>query len=1054
MSPNYQMSPQSTGLRGSAITQRKRKYSVRAFYATILVFSVIVSLVLLRDVTRAKLGRSHALWRRGEAQLVQLSGLAKRDKECRFVHDAVDKCAFVQSNCADEEAGLFSYLTLYYCKLPHVKAVTFTILVLWLALLFSTIGIAASDFFCINLSTISNILGMSESFAGVTFLAFGNGSPDVFSTFAAMSTNSGSLAVGELIGAASFITAVVAGSMALVRPFKVAKKSFVRDVGFFIVAVAFSMGFLADGNLHLWECAVMVGFYVFYVCFVVVWHWWLGRQLRRKRREYAARGQFYVPSTDELQVDEEANEDDAEEGQSLMRGHSIEDFAALEQGEQGSPRVGVMDGDDEDDDEARDRWLAEISSNMRIRQPEMGRRRSTFTPIRPSLVGALEFRAVLSSLQRSRNIQTIPINLRRYSDDPSYTAVQQQDQHSHLEVPTPSPNPHLLDEQPHDHGHFMNWGGLGDPGHLGGRARAVSANDATALGTGARSNRDPPQIDLLSSSPPGIEGSGTSTPHLSASPARRAPSPDFLAPPPEEHRAMSRPQQIAAESHADRTDSASTSPKSVSRQHPRLIIPHSTNASGSSTPNSPFPSFTDSPYPMSAHSNSRPPSIHLPPPSLSPDSSWENREQLVADAKPIGWWPYKVLPAPQVLAATLFPTLYRWREKTIWEKFIGVVAAPSVFLLSITLPVVESEKEPDPTDLTFESAVHTPRGDRTPQRQESSTSTNRDRASPMPASQPWLEAHAGVTNSIDHGNRNLSVPQVKDHYPSHTGDVDQTNNSGALHTNQPNKTQQKARAAQVPPPDPPASSPTEWNRWLLSVHIVTAPLFIVLVIWANTTPDPMKGGTLVVPVLSSLLASFVCLGGLMLVTTPAKPPKWRFLFCFLGFVVSITWISAIANEVVGVLKAIGVILGISDAILGLTIFAVGNSLGDLVADITVARLGYPVMALSAAFAGPQLNLMLGIGLSGLYLMIRDGLHKHDKHPDREIKYKPYQIEVSSTLMISAATLLATLVGLLFVVPWNNWRMDRKIGWGLVALWGASTVSNVLVEITGFGGRIS
>jgi hypothetical protein len=38
------------------------------------------------------------------------------------------------------------------------------------------------------------------------------------------------------------------------------------------------------------------------------------------------------------------------------------------------------------------------------------------------------------------------------------------------------------------------------------------------------------------------------------------------------------------------------------------------------------------------------------------------------------------------------------------------------------------------------------------------------------------------------------------------------------------------------------------------------------------------------------------------------------------------------TEVVSLLKTIGVILNISDSLLGLTIFAVGNSLGDLVAD--------------------------------------------------------------------------------------------------------------------------
>ncbi|CRK07375.1 hypothetical protein BN1708_017086, partial [Verticillium longisporum] len=132
-------------------------------------------------------------------------------------------------------------------------------------MLFTTIGIAASDFFSVNLSTISNILGLSQSLAGVTFLALGNGSPDVFSTFAAMGSNSASMAVGELIGAASFITAVVAGSMALVREFKVGRRTYVRDICFFIVAVIFTMCFLADGHLHLWECIVMIVYYIFYV---------------------------------------------------------------------------------------------------------------------------------------------------------------------------------------------------------------------------------------------------------------------------------------------------------------------------------------------------------------------------------------------------------------------------------------------------------------------------------------------------------------------------------------------------------------------------------------------------------------------------------------------------------------------------------------------------------------------------------------------------------------------------------------------------------------------
>lgn len=191
---------------------------------------------------------------------------------------------------------------------------------------------------------------------------------------------------------------------------------------------------------------------------------------------------------------------------------------------------------------------------------------------------------------------------------------------------------------------------------------------------------------------------------------------------------------------------------------------------------------------------------------------------------------------------------------------------------------------------------------------------------------------------------------------------------------------------------------------------------------------------------------------LLFTTTPSKPPKYRFLLCFVGFVVSISWISTIANEVVGVLKAFGVILGISDAILGLTIFAVGNSLGDLVADITVARLGYPVMALSACFGGPMLNILLGIGVSGLYMTIKEANQTHAKHPGKAIKYKPYEIKVSGTLLVSAITLLVTLVGLLIAVPLNKWIMSRRIGWGLIMLWSIGTIINLAVEVSGVWGE--
>lgn len=64
------------------------------------------------------------------------------------------------------------------------------------------------------------------------------------------------------------------------------------------------------------------------------------------------------------------------------------------------------------------------------------------------------------------------------------------------------------------------------------------------------------------------------------------------------------------------------------------------------------------------------------------------------------------------------------------------------------------------------------------------------------------------------------------------------------------------------------------------------------------------------------------------------------------------WIYFAADELVAVLQTMGVVLDISSLILGATVLAWGNSLGDVVANVIMARQGAPKMALAACFAGP------------------------------------------------------------------------------------------------------
>ncbi|KAL3463780.1 Sodium/calcium exchanger protein-domain-containing protein [Aspergillus heterothallicus] len=980
-----------TALFPRVLVRRRRQYSVRPFYWSLLIFTVLATLSW-------GLGR----WSNGlSAHTPALLGKRDSPPECRLVRNANDKCAFVRANCLDHEDGFFSYLQFYYCSLADAKPLAFTVIVIWLSLLFSTIGIAASDFLCIDLSMLASFLGLSESLTGVTFLAFGNGSPDVFSTFAAMRSNSGSLAIGELIGAAGFITSVVAGSMALVRPFKVARRSFVRDVGYFVIAISFSMFLLADGHLHVWEAATMVALYCFYVVLVVTWHWYIVRRRRVLERNMAARAHFHIPDNQELEI-EEVDDDDpgvASESTGLLRGATVEDFNALESADMPTWK------DADEDDETRNRHLAEIRDNMRIYRPS-ARRRNTFNPIRPSLVGALEFQSVLSSLQRSRSHhRNHSISLERYSDVPENTR-------DHRSQPD---NISVASHPQSGRSRANNF--LSPEYGTTNRTRAVSANDAVGLklDTNLFSHDSTSQLQLTVSRPSVDEGSSTAATveahygtDLTQSPmsspySSRSPSPSgraesslqnsaLLAPPDTFHS----PNYLDAAAH-------SHFPQQVS---PRGTKYFSNGSLGTSilSPTSPFPAFNDrirSPSP-------RPPSIRLPGPS-SPTESLQFHagmfDRSSRRSTSMDWWWPRSRNVIQPIIATLFPTLDGWQTKTIWEKVLGVVAAPSVFLLTITLPVVDpSPPEPDSVPVIVTSADNS----------VSPTPIVR-----LPEDSPLLQPENAGSGS--NGNK-ISLDQSRPRYDS------------------------ELPAVQQPPVDPTTQATKEWSLWLVYLQLFTGPQFVALIAW-SAVDDDLTGRVFLLLSLCGLLFSLVCLGALLVSIRQVRgslrqpPSSWRPILAFLGFIVAIFWIAIIATEVVGLLKTVGVILNISDSLLGLTVFAVGNSLGDLVANITVARLGYPVMALSACFGGPMLNILLGIGLGGLYMTLHS-----KKSQTMAVADITYDIAVSKVLIISGATLLVTLVGLLVVIPWNKWRMDRKIGCGLIVLWCVSTLGNVITEI--------
>ncbi|KAG9354431.1 hypothetical protein JZ751_001140 [Albula glossodonta] len=64
-------------------------------------------------------------------------------------------------------------------------------------------------------------------------------------------------------------------------------------------------------------------------------------------------------------------------------------------------------------------------------------------------------------------------------------------------------------------------------------------------------------------------------------------------------------------------------------------------------------------------------------------------------------------------------------------------------------------------------------------------------------------------------------------------------------------------------------------------------------------------------------------------TTNEQPPRYHFVFSLMGFIVSAMWISTAASEVVSLLHTLGVVFSLSNTVLGLTLLAWGNSIGDM-----------------------------------------------------------------------------------------------------------------------------
>ncbi|KAH6818621.1 calcium exchanger 7 [Perilla frutescens var. frutescens] len=181
--------------------------------------------------------------------------------------------------------------------------------------------------------------------------------------------------------------------------------------------------------------------------------------------------------------------------------------------------------------------------------------------------------------------------------------------------------------------------------------------------------------------------------------------------------------------------------------------------------------------------------------------------------------------------------------------------------------------------------------------------------------------------------------------------------------------------------------------------------------------------------LTVCLASFlvgIILGAVALVFTKSSAPPKRCLLPWLGgcFLMSITWTYIIVQELVSLLVAFGNILGISPSILGLTVLAWGNSLGDLISNLAMALKGGAdgaQVAISGCYAGPLFNTLVGLGFSLVLASFK-------------VYPAGYVVPKDSDVYETVGFLMGGLLWALVILPKRNMQLDKSLGIGLLAIY--------------------
>lgn len=170
-----------------------------------------------------------------------------------------------------------------------------------------------------------------------------------------------------------------------------------------------------------------------------------------------------------------------------------------------------------------------------------------------------------------------------------------------------------------------------------------------------------------------------------------------------------------------------------------------------------------------------------------------------------------------------------------------------------------------------------------------------------------------------------------------------------------------------------------------------------------------------------------------------QAPKWFMFFTCLGVVVGLMYTYIFVGILIDMLNTLGVLLGLDNTYLGLTILAIGNALPDALTTIALVKQGAGTMAISGGYAGQLFGLLVGFGLSMLKVTLTKGPQAFDL----------FNMEMIDQNILSLLVVITALVALLLTFFWgvcNNFRMTKTFATIAVIIYGVFILASSVIAI--------